>query len=40
MVNDETHSGEISIARGGEETVRAHPLDDLVFFCLNHSIIV
>ena len=32
MVDDETHGVEISIAGGGEEIVRAHPLGGFVFF--------
>ena len=41
MVDDETHGVEISIAGGGEEIVRVHPLGGLLFcFCFNHSIIV
>ena len=34
MVDDETHGVEISIAGGGEEIVRAHPLGGFVFFVL------
>ena len=32
MVDDETHGVEISIAGGGEEIVRGHPLGGFLFF--------
>ena len=39
MVDDEIHGVEISIAGGGEEIVRAHPLGDFCF-CLYHVLLV